>query len=81
MDSMSDLIKKLGIFAMIVSGGFAALFLIILFFSWLMPNSLTNKQIVEETKYCESNGMKASPMYNGFTLDVIKIVCEQKEDK
>jgi len=37
---------------------------------------LTNSQIIEETKYCEDNGMRASQIINGWNYRVRRIQCE-----
>lgn len=46
---------------------------------WLIPDALTNEQIVEQTKFCESNGMDAGVTMNGFTYDVQKVICLPKD--
>ena len=72
---MKEAIKYLGIGGAIVVG----LLSFGWFIGWLLPNSMTNQQIVEQTKYCESNGMKANQIINGFTYDVVKVICKNKE--
>lgn len=39
---------------------------------------LTNEEIVEQTKFCESNGLGSRVIYNGFNYRVINIICDPK---
>ena len=43
--------------------------------------TMTNDQIIAETKKCEAAGLKADPMVNGWTGAVRNIQCIPKDGK
>lgn len=62
----------------IVSIGLLAFFVaavVFLAIKAITPESLTNEQIVEETQYCEDNGLEPRLTYNGLTGHVLAITC------
>ena len=52
------------------------------FMKWLFvdnyPRALNNQQIIEQTKYCEKNGLKASRFIGGLEGYTVKIECQIK---
>lgn len=41
---------------------------------------ISNDDIIKETKKCESAGLRAKTIPNGWTYDVVKIQCVPKGD-
>lgn len=50
---------------------------IVLLFACLTGCAMSNKMIIETTKYCRENNMAARPLYNNFA-QIIDIQCEPK---
>lgn len=36
---------------------------------------ISNQEIVDETRFCEENGMETTPIYYGITASIIRIQC------
>ncbi|OGW10301.1 MAG: hypothetical protein A2W75_02730 [Nitrospinae bacterium RIFCSPLOWO2_12_39_15] len=43
-------------------------------------HGITNKHIVDETKYCESNGLDARLIHCEFCGDIVSVECLPKEN-
>lgn len=49
---------------------------VVKFFQHITPDGLTNQQIVEQTKYCNDNGLDVTQITNTYNYDVIKVICK-----
>jgi uncharacterized lipoprotein YajG len=42
---------------------------------------MSNQEIINQTKFCEENGLEAKVLVNGWTNEIVKVQCFPKKSK